>query len=157
MFVVNDGSNFAKCNVPEIPFVIAVQDIDLATSASRSDLEGTVSIRDHGCHISASVLLLDSIFRSDLQSIGKYVNMENVVDRRRSDLIIGFNEVKKSALPAGTYVVSISGSAPSLFAVTSKETCNDVASDMVYAFSDNGVSASNIIANSSSSGAVMIH
>lgn len=83
--------------------------------------------------------LLVGLRINDIKKLGENIR-DDVVEPIRGKLIPGFYDVKKSALSAGAYGASISGSGPSVFAV-----CDDagkaknIGSAMKNAFIKNGM------------------
>lgn len=155
-FVINNGTEFTRLDAPDIPFVISVPWLDVKTLDSRAVLGSSVSIEEMKTHISSAAFLFDSMIKGDLNSIGKFVNMENVVEKRRASLITGYYDVKKAALSNGAYGVSISGSGPSVFAVAPREKEDLIAGAMKEAFSNNGVGSESIVTESSNSGVEVV-
>ena len=75
----------------------------------------------------------------DTEIIGKNI-IDEVVEPIRANLIQGFHDVKDSALKAGAYGSSISGSGPSVFAVTDDiSKAKKIAEQMKKAFQKNGM------------------
>ncbi len=154
--VINDGNCFLKIEVAEIPLAVVTPSMELKTSESRKVLGECVPISDLKAHISSSSLLLHSFMKGDLESIGKYVNSENVVEKRRASLITGYSDVKKSALKNGAYGVAISGSGPSVFAIAPKEKLKDVSDAMADAFLQNAMESTAILTETSNIGALVV-
>lgn len=154
--VLNDGERFLKVDVAEFPVAIVTPTLELKTEDSRKILGESVPIHELVRHISASSLLLHAFMIGDLKQIGKYVNFDNVVEKRRSSLIPGYSQVKKSALMNGAYGVAISGAGPSMFAFGDKEDLRNVADGMAEAFMSNGVSSVSTVTETSNTGTMVV-
>lgn len=154
--VINDGNRFLKVDVAEFSVAVVTPALQLKTEDSRKVLGETVPVSELKVHISASSLLLHAFMIGDLKEIGKYVNSENVVEKRRAKLIPGYAEVKKAALINGAYGVAISGSGPSMFAIGHMENLSNVAAAMSEAFKENGLKSTAIVTETSNIGATVI-
>lgn len=154
--VVNDGNHFLKISACDLPIAVATPSNELKTMDSRNILGDSIPFPELSSHISASTLLLHAFMKKDHKTIGKFVNSETVVERRRASLIRGYAEVKRSALSHGAYGVSISGAGPSVFAIAPEESLKTVGAAMVEAFHDGGVEASFLTTKSSDEGSLVI-
>ena len=83
--------------------------------------------------------LIAGLFKNDYDLIGRSLE-DHIVEPIRSILISGFNEVKSSALKAGALGSGISGSGPSIFALSKgKETAKQVAKAMKEVYKNVGI------------------
>lgn len=154
--VVNDGHQFLKVPAGDLPIAVATPSVELKTSDSRKVLGDCMPFSEMRNHISSSTLLLHAFLKGDARLIGRFVNSDNVVEKRRASLISGYTEVKQSALKRGAYGVSISGSGPSVFAIAPEEMLEDVSAAMSEAFLDNGLESTAVITKSSDTGSLVI-
>lgn len=154
--VLSNGENFVKIRTADIPIAVVTPSVELKTSDSRKALGESITIADLKTHISSTAFLLHAFMKNDISAIGKFVNMENVVERRRAELIKGYWKVKEAALKHGAYGVSISGSGPSVFAIAPEDDLVNVASSMKEAFLSNGMEASAITTKSSDVGSSVV-
>lgn len=82
--------------------------------------------------------ILKGIKINDIKKIGKNIR-DDVVEPIRANLINGFYDVKNSALSSGAFGCSISGSGPSVFAISDDEgKAKKIGSAMGTAFKKNG-------------------
>ena len=91
--------------------------IELKTSYSRSILPNNVSLIDATKQIANFGSLIHSLHTSDYDLIKTSLN-DHLIERHRSKLIPKFDEVKSAALNSGALGCSISGSGPSIFALS---------------------------------------
>ena len=92
--------------------------IKILTKVSRAVLSDQVSLDK--CIQQTGNLggLIVGLMNSDFDLIGRSLN-DVIIEPQRSQLIPGFDEVKKGALKAGALGCSISGAGPSIFALSS--------------------------------------
>jgi len=108
---------------------IIYPDIEIKTSEAREILPESVSLQDMISQTGNIASLIYGLSTSDFSLISRSLN-DRVVEPVRSKLITGFNEIKKAAIDAGALGSSISGSGPSLFALSnSEEIANNIAVD----------------------------
>ena len=91
--------------------------IELKTSYSRSILPNNVSLIDATKQIANFGSLIHSLHASDYDLIKTSLN-DHLIEKHRSKLIPKFHEVKSAALNSGALGCSISGSGPSIFALS---------------------------------------
>ena len=83
--------------------------------------------------------MISGLFKEDYALIGRSLE-DIIVEPIRSILIPLFTEVKKAALNAGALGSGISGSGPSIFALSEgKETAMAVAEAMKQVYADSGI------------------
>ncbi|MBN2600491.1 MAG: homoserine kinase, partial [Candidatus Marinimicrobia bacterium] len=83
--------------------------------------------------------LVAGLFKKDLELIGRSL-ADYIIEPRRARLIPHFDELKQSALDAGAIGCSISGSGPSIFALSSSlKKVRKIAASMGSVFSRNTV------------------
>ena len=76
-----------------------------------------------------------------------------IIEPTRSTLIPGFPEAKEAALEAGAHGMTISGSGPTVFAITnSQKTAEKIESARLTAFNNKGIECNSIITTSSVEG-----
>jgi homoserine kinase len=83
--------------------------------------------------------LIAGLFQNDYDLIGRSLE-DHIVEPIRSILIPGFDNIKANALKAGALGGGISGSGPSIFALSKgKETAEKVAESMREAYQKVGI------------------
>ncbi|TVP99697.1 MAG: homoserine kinase [Balneolaceae bacterium] len=104
--------------------------IEIQTKNSRKILKKQVSLEKAVKQWGNVGGLIAGLYTSDYNLIGRSLHDE-IIEPVRSLLIPGFNEMKKAALETGALGCSISGSGPSLFALsTSEQLANDIGKQM---------------------------
>lgn len=104
--------------------------IELKTSDARSVLKQTVSLKSAITQWGNVGALVAGLYTQDYELIGRSLHDE-IVEPLRSVLIPGFDLIKQTALEHGALGSGISGSGPSIFALSKgKETANKIAKAM---------------------------
>ncbi len=104
--------------------------IELKTSDARSVLKQTVSLKSAIMQWGNVGGLIAGLYTQDYDLIGRSLHDE-IVEPLRSVLIPGFDLIKKAALENGALGSGISGSGPSIFALSKgKETAEKIAKAM---------------------------
>lgn len=108
--------------------------IEIQTSAARQVLKQNVALTDAVKQWGNTAGLLAGLFQEDYALIGRSLE-DHIIEPNRALLIPGFNGVKEAAIRAGALGCGISGSGPTLFALSSKfETAQATAKAMQQAF-----------------------
>lgn len=108
--------------------------IEVKTSDSRSVLKQKISLKESIIQIGNLGGLISGLHTSDYDLIGRSLHDE-IVEPLRSILIPGFKEVKESAIATGALGAGISGSGPSIFALSKgKEMAEKVAKAMTETY-----------------------
>ncbi len=92
-------------------------DIEIKTCEARAILPKDVSLKDTITQCGNASGLIAGLMSNDLDLIGRSLN-DVIVEPVRANLIKGYSEIKESALSAGAIGCSISGSGPSIFALS---------------------------------------
>jgi homoserine kinase len=104
--------------------------IELKTSDARSVLKQTVSLKSAITQWGNVGAIVAGLYTQDYDLIGRSLHDE-IVEPLRSVLIPGFDLIKKTALENGALGSGISGSGPSIFALSKgKETADKIAKAM---------------------------
>lgn len=113
--------------------------IEVNTKDARRILEREITLGKTITQMGNVAGLVAGLLMSDYSLIGRSL-VDVIVEPARSILIPQFQEVKEAALLAGALGCSISGSGPSLFALSKgEETANQVAIAMSTAFNSVGI------------------
>lgn len=120
-----------KIKSPDEMFATVVHpQIELRTSDARSILKQTISLKSAIVQWGNVGGLIAGLYTEDYELIGRSLHDE-IVEPLRSILIPAFDLVKKSAIENGALGVGISGSGPSVFALSKgKKTAERVAKVM---------------------------
>lgn len=113
--------------------------IEVRTSDSRRILKTSISLEDGIKQWGNVGGLIAGLYTNDYDLIGRSL-VDHIVEPIRSILIPGFDKVKKNALDAGALGCGISGSGPSIFALSKgKETASKVGEAMRNVYEKIGV------------------
>ncbi len=109
--------------------------LELRTQDARKVLKRTVSLESAISQWGNVAALVAGIYRNDVALMGRALE-DRIIEPERAQLIPGFAEVKAAALEAGANGCSISGSGPSLFALSaSRDAAKAIGAAMQAAFS----------------------
>jgi len=119
----------------DVKVVIVHPHIEVETREARKLMQEPFKISDIVKQSGNLAAFISSLYTKNIDLFGSSL-VDALVEPRRSKLITGFDDVKSSALSNGALACSISGSGPSLFAITrDNETADAVADAMMTAFS----------------------
>ena len=114
----------------ELYAIVVHPQIELKTSDARSVLKQTVSLKSAIMQWGNVGGLIAGLYTKDYDLIGRSLHDE-IVEPLRSVLIPGFDLIKQTALENGALGSGISGSGPSIFALSKgKETADKIAKAM---------------------------
>ncbi len=124
-----------KIDAPKELYATVVHpQIEVKTSDSRSVLKQTVSLKQTVTQLGNLGGLISGLYTEDYKLIGRSLHDE-IIEPYRSILIPEFENVKKAALKAGALGSGISGSGPSIFALSKgKETAKEVGRAMALVY-----------------------
>jgi homoserine kinase len=127
--------------MPENIGIVAVHpEIVVSTRTARALLPKKMWLGDVSFNIGSAASMVVGMMKSELKLIGE--SMENrAIEKVRSRLIRGYQEVRKSALEAGATGVTISGSGPTMLAVCRMDEREEIALAMKQAFKENHVNS----------------
>lgn len=129
--------------------------IEVNTKDARRILEREITLGKTITQMGNVAGLVAGLLMSDYSLIGRSL-VDVIVEPARSILIPQFQEVKEAALQAGALGCSISGSGPSLFALSKgEETANQVAKAMSAAFNFVGIGSEAYVSQINQQGPVI--
>ena len=122
--IVNSNPlNVVRVDAPnDLVLCIAVPEIKVPkkkTKVSRSVIPKVVKLSDAVVNLANATNIVAGFLNNDSKLIGESVK-DIIVEPARKHMIPGFNIVKKNALRAGAFGVTISGAGPSVIAFTNK-------------------------------------
>jgi len=113
--------DIVKINTPSELFATVIHpQIEIKTSDSRRILKTTISLEDGIKQWGNVGGLIAGLFTEDFDLIGRSLE-DHIIEPIRSILIPGFDAVKQKALDTGALGCGISGSGPSIFALSKGE------------------------------------
>lgn len=124
----------------ELYAIVIHPQIEIKTADSRRILKSNLSLKDAITQWGNVGGLVAGLYREDYELIGRSLQ-DVVIEPVRSILIPGFNEIKAAALNAGALGGGISGSGPSVFALSKgKDKALKVADAIRLAYEPFGIS-----------------
>ncbi len=130
--------------------------LKLNTSDSRGIIKSEIPLKSAIKQWGNVAGLVAGLYRSDFELIGRSLT-DYIFEPERSFLIPCFDAVKAAALKAGALGCSISGSGPSLFALSSsEEIANRCAQSMKNVFNENNIAAEIYVSKINSEGPLVI-
>ena len=131
--------------------------LELKTQDARKVLKRSVSLESAISQWGNVAALVAGIYKNDVALMGRALE-DKIVEPERAQLIPGYAAAKRAALQAGAAGCSISGSGPSVFALTeSEESAHRVGAAMRDAFADLDISSIPYVSQINASGAVVTH
>lgn len=126
-----DPLNVIKIDAPEELYATVIHpQIEVKTADSRSVLKQNVSLKTLVNQMGNFGGLISGLYTKNYELIGRSLHDE-IIEPNRSILIPAFDQVKESCLKNGALGSGISGSGPSIFALSrGKETAEKVAQGM---------------------------
>jgi homoserine kinase len=101
---------------PRFQIVVALPEISVETRRAREILPASIAIGDAVCNVGWASGMLHAMMKRNVRMIGSYLD-DRLALPYRVRLIPGYEDVRKSALKAGAYGVSVGGSGPAVFAI----------------------------------------
>ena len=127
----NNPPDIVELPVPENLYCTIIHpEIEINTADARNILSPNVPLKDAVKQWANTAGLVAGLYRKDLTLISRSMN-DYIIEPQRARLIPHFYELKKAALDRGALGCSISGSGPSLFALSnSQEIAQKIAGSM---------------------------
>ena len=149
------GATLTRCYDPlditkigtlsELTIVVVTPDIIVLTRDARRLLPKEVSMEAFVSNMANACLITAAFSKDDYELFSRCLD-DIVIEPHRKALITGFDSVKEAAIAAGADGVAISGSGPTIFAVTrSARSALRIESEMVDRFADAGVASSSLV------------
>ncbi|MCD1296134.1 homoserine kinase [Methanocella sp. CWC-04] len=132
------GNYVNSIDVPEMGIVAILPDIIVSTKVAREVLPKTVPLEEMINNIGKASMLMLGAGKKDPHIIGRSL-METFNEKYRSRFIKGYSDVKDAAMELGAYGVAISGSGPTMIALSPVEKCSSIADAMRKKFTLHGV------------------
>lgn len=135
-----DPLDIIRIEAPEVLYATIIHpQIEVKTSDSRKILKTSISLQDGIKQWGNVGGLIAGLYTKDYELIGRSL-VDHIVEPIRAMLIPGFDKIKSAALESGALGCGISGSGPSVFALSKGEdTARKVAGQMDSVYSSIGV------------------
>jgi len=142
--------------ISDLIIIMVMPKVKILTKNSRKILPENVSLSDFVVNMANTASITAAFCKNDYNLL-KYNLFDYIIEPSRSTLIPGFPEAKEAALESGAHGMTISGSGPTVFAITnSNKTAKIIESAMVRAFNNKGVECNSLITTSSVEGSGII-
>jgi homoserine kinase len=155
--------SYAPLDVVQLPapsnvwVTVVSPELELKTQDARKVLKKTLSLESAISQWGNVAALVAGIYTNDGALMGRALE-DKVVEPERAQLIPGYAAAKAAALECGAAGCSISGSGPSVFALSgSLAAATAIGEGMVTAFSKIGVTARPYISQVNAQGATIVH
>lgn len=145
------GATLTRCCIPldvtrigsiqSLRIVLVTPNVVVLTREARKILPRNVPMESFVANMANTALITAAFAKNDYSLFARSLNDE-IVEPVRSKLIPGFDEVKRNALKAGADGVAISGSGPTVFAITDNlNKARVIEKQMVLTFNSLGISS----------------
>ncbi|SDM41292.1 homoserine kinase [Catalinimonas alkaloidigena] len=132
-------------SISNLLIVLVTPDIVVLTKEARDILPTQVDMKDFIYNMANSCLITAAFAKDDYGLFARSLN-DAIVEPARSKLIAGYDDVKANALRAGADGVAISGSGPTVFAITNDpRKVRFIQDAMVRTFRMHGVESTSVI------------
>ena len=144
-------------HIDNLRIALVTPDVVVLTREAREILPKTIPMEGFVNNMANSCLISAAFAKNDYDLFARSLN-DIVVEPVRAQLIQGYEDVKQNALKAGADGVAISGSGPTLFAITNHTNNRAylIEDAMVRSFKKNGVRCKSIITGVDSEGTRLI-
>ncbi len=123
----------------QLRFVVAMPEIRITTRASRKALPPKVDLAEYAEGCARASMIVAALASGQVRHFADAIE-GSFIDRKRSRLIPGYDEVAKRAKTAGAAAVTLSGSGPSVAAIlTPRASAKKVGSAMKAGFRSAGI------------------
>lgn len=132
-------------SISNLILILVTPEITILTKEAREILPKEVPMKNFVFNMANSCLITAAFAKDDYSLFARSLN-DLVIEPVRSKLIKGFDEVKKNALGAGADGLTISGSGPTIFAITNdRKKARFIEDAMVRTFLQFGVKSRSVI------------
>ena len=143
-------------SIENLVIILVTPEIVVLTREARDMLPKKVPIQDFIFNMANTSLITAAFAKNDYSLFARSLN-DVVIEPVRSKLIIGFDQVKANAMKAGADGMAISGSGPTVFAITDTlSRARFIQDAMVRTFKANGVRSLSLITEVDPEGARVI-
>jgi homoserine kinase len=135
-----EGVSAVRLEPTDLKAVVAVPDFAVSTTAARRALPDSISFRDAAFNVGRSGLLLGALATGEYELL-RVAMQDRLHQPYRSHLVPGLEDVIEAALAKGAYGACLSGSGPTVLALSPEPGAQRIASAMQVAFERRGVEA----------------
>ncbi len=137
--------SYRPLDMIEIPYprsifcTVVLPDLSIMTSVGRSVIQKSHSLRKTITQTGNAAGLVAGLIMGDFELIGRSM-VDVIAEPKRKDMIPGFDDVRQAAMEAGALGCNISGSGPSVFALSKDATtAREAGNAMVRVFKKNNL------------------
>ncbi|MBM4155358.1 MAG: homoserine kinase [Lentisphaerae bacterium] len=160
------GTTLTRCCVPldvtrigvirRLRLVLVTPGLTVLTREARKILPATVPMASFVFNMANTALITAAFAKNDYSLFARSLN-DNVIEPVRARLITGFHQVKENAIKAGADGMAISGSGPTVFAITDNlRKARAIEQQMVLTFNALGVSSRSWVTTMDSHGTRLV-
>ena len=133
-------------HIDNLHIILVTPDVVILTREAREILPKTIPLEGFVNNMANSCLISAAFAKNDYDLFARSLN-DVVIEPVRAQLIQGYQEVKENALKAGADGVAISGSGPTLYAITNQTNNRSylIEDALVRSFKKNGIQCTSII------------
>ncbi len=144
-------------SISQLIIILVTPQITILTKEARDILPKRVSLKSFVFNMANSCLITAAFAKDDYSLFARSLNDE-VIEPARAKLIKGFYEVKQNALKAGADGMAISGSGPTLFAITNDtHKARFIEDAMVRTFQNFGIACQSLITEVEDEGTILLN
>ena len=150
--------DIVSINYPEDLITIVIHpNLKIDTKIARGLLKDTIKLSDAISQWGNVAGLISGLHQKNYDLISRSL-VDNIAEPKRSKLITGFDDVKKTACESGAIGCGISGSGPSMFALCKDiNKANSIATNMQNAFTEHCIKSNFYISKINADGAIIIN
>ena len=142
--------------ISDLIIILVMPIVKILTKDSRKILPENVSLSDFVVNMANTASITAAFCKNDYNLLKDNL-FDYIIEPTRSTLIPGFPEAKEAALESGAHGMTISGSGPTVFAISnSQKAAEKIEAAMVTAFYNKGVECNSLITTSSVKGSGII-
>jgi len=139
-----------------LQIILVTPEIEVLTKYARKILPKRVPLKDFVFNMSNTALITAAFSKNDYFLLARSLN-DKIIEPVRSKLIPGFYKVKKSAFDAGADGAAISGSGPTIFAITNSiKKAETIRKNMVKTFDKLNIRSKSIVTSVDETGTKLI-
>lgn len=143
-------------SIDDLQIILVTPEIKILTKYARKILPKKVSLKNFVFNMSNTALITVAFSKNDYSLLARSLS-DKIIEPVRAKLIPGFDEVKKSAFDAGADGATISGSGPTIFAITNSiRKAETIRKNMVKTFDKFGIKCKSIVTCIDTSGTRLI-
>ena len=144
-------------NISDLILVLVMPKVIILTRDSRKMLPENIPLSDFVVNLANTASITAAFCKNDYSLLKE--NLKDLaIESHRSKFIPGFEKVKIAALDSGADGMAISGSGPTVFAITnSKKKAKIIEKEMEYEFNNHGIKCNTLVTVPSKNGSRIIN